>query len=279
MLKNTPVNNMWGDKKTKIAVIIIGLICAVAIIITVTVQINQLLETPTQMEKSEGNIIEFNSLFDNKLNQQGYTLSRLEKLDDEQNVVYTSYEQNEKVDGKYDINIKIPVINLDNTIIKNINKEIEDVFREKARNIIREGKDYEVIYNVEYTAYINSNILSIAIKSNLKEGANPQRVILQTYSYNMTTNELLDIDKIIAIKQLNKRDVQNEINNVVAENSKQAQSLLELGYKVYERNLSDDMYKVENTRNFFYGPDGVLYIIYAYGNNNYTSELDIIPIN
>ena len=83
---------------------------------------------------------------------------------------------------------------------------------------------------------------------------------------------------MISIKQLNKSVIQGEINKVVEENARQSQSLIDLGYNVYERNLSDEMYKIENVDNFFYGPNGNLYIIYAYGNNSYTSELDIIQI-
>ena len=38
----------------------------------------------------------------------------------------------------------------------------------------------------------------------------------------------------------------------------------------------DDIYKIENTKNFFLGKNKTLYLIYAYGNKNYTSEMDIV---
>lgn len=38
----------------------------------------------------------------------------------------------------------------------------------------------------------------------------------------------------------------------------------------------DKIYKIENTSTFFLDKDNYLYIIYAYGNNNFTSEMDII---
>ena len=50
------------------------------------------------------------------------------------------------------------------------------------------------------------------------------------------------------------------------------------GYNVYQRNPEDEMYKLENIQNFMEGPNGELYIIFAYGNNNYTSEMDVIEI-
>ena len=37
-----------------------------------------------------------------------------------------------------------------------------------------------------------------------------------------------------------------------------------------------DIYTVANSENFFLGENGKLYIIYAYGNQNFTSEMDIV---
>ena len=45
---------------------------------------------------------------------------------------------------------------------------------------------------------------------------------------------------------------------------------------MYERDLKSDMYKIENTTNYFLTQDGYIYIIYCYGNNDYTNEMDII---
>lgn len=276
MLNNMPINDEKEDKKRRIMFIVIGVICLVSIILAIVYQIIQL-KTPPEI-KEEKQIVEFKTIFNNELNEQGYPIKALEKFNEDKKIVYTLDERKEKSDGKYDIDVKIPMININNSEIVSIDKEIEDTFKEKINNIMASEEEYEIIYTVEYTAYINENILSLAIKSTLKEGIKAQRVILKTYTYNMTTNEVIDIDEMMSIKKLNKASVQGEINRVVSENAKQAQSLIDLGYKVYQRNLSDEMYKVENVSNFFYGPDGALYIIYAYGNNSYTSELDIVPI-
>lgn len=276
MLNNMPINDEKEDKKRRIMFIVIGVICLVSIILAIVYQIIQL-KTPPEI-KEEKQIVEFKTIFNNELNEQGYPIKALEKFNEDKKIVYTLDERKEKSDGKYDIDVKIPMININNSEIVSIDKEIEDTFKEKINNIMASEEEYEIIYTVEYTAYINENILSLAIKSTLKEGIKAQRVILKTYTYNMTTNEVIDIDEMMSIKKLNKASVQGEINRVVSESAKQAQSLIDLGYKVYVRNLSDEMYKVENVSNFFYGPDGALYIIYAYGNNSYTSELDIIPI-
>ncbi len=276
MLNNMPINYMKENKIRIIIFIIIGVICVISIILAIVYQVSQL-KTPPQI-KEEKEIIDFKTIFNNELNEQGYTIKALQKFNEDKNIVYTLNEQKEKIDGKYDIDVKIPMININNSTIISIDKEIEATFQEKINSIMANEEENEVIYTVEYTAYVNENILSLAIKSTLKEGVKAQRVIVKTYTYNMTTNEVIDIDEMMSIKKLNKSAVQGEINKVVGENTKQAQSLIDLGYKVYERNLSDEMYKIEKVTNFFYGPDGVLYIIYAYGNNSYTSELDIIPI-
>ncbi len=277
MLNNMPMNDMKESNKRKIMFIIIGVICVISIILAIIFQISQL-ASPPEIPEPPKEIVDFKEVFDNKLNTQGNTIKALEKFNDDKEIVYTINEQKEKSDGKYDIDIKIPLININNPSTIAIDKEIEATFQEKARNIIKSEEENEIIYTVEYTAYVNANILSLVIKSTLKEGVKAQRVIVKTYTYNITTNERIDIDEMISIKQLNKSVVQGEINKVVEENARQSQSLIDLGYNVYERNLSDEMYKIENVDNFFYGPNGNLYIIYAYGNNSYTSELDVIQI-
>lgn len=277
MLNNMPENGTKENKIRMIMFIIIGVICAISIILAIVFQISQL-SSPPEIIEPEVEITDFKTIFDNKLNEQGNIVKVQERFNDDKEIVYTINEQREKKDGKYEIDIKIPLININNPTTLSIDKEIESVFQDKAKNIMNSEQDYETIYTVEYTAYINSNILSLVIKSTLKEGIKAQRVIVKTYTYNMTTNEIIGIDDLISIKNLNKDFVQNEINRIVQENAKQSQSLIELGYNVYERNLNDEMYKINNVSNFFYGPNGNLYIIYAYGNNSYTSELDIVPI-
>ena len=37
-----------------------------------------------------------------------------------------------------------------------------------------------------------------------------------------------------------------------------------------------DIYKIDNTSTFFLTQDGYVYIVYAYGNNDYTTEMDLI---
>ena len=69
---------------------------------------------------------------------------------------------------------------------------------------------------------------------------------------------------------INKSDYGNAI--------KEAKAIEASGYGTYTRNVDDSIYDVKNISEFFFREDGTLYIVYAYGNNNYTSELDIIQI-
>ena len=54
------------------------------------------------------------------------------------------------------------------------------------------------------------------------------------------------------------------------------EELKKLGYTIYDRDYRSALYKMQNTSCFFLGDDGYLYLVYAYGNQNFTSEMDLI---
>ena len=283
MLRETMSNQDKEWEKRKRIFILLVIFCVICIIITVIVQIVELTK-PTDIKKiqedtlEEVQIIEFDKLFDDKISIQEDKVDSLYKKDKNKETVYTIYEKNEKLEKKYDLSINIPTINLSSKKIDEINKEIINTFKAKADNIIQDDKEEEIIYTVEYSTYINSNILSIVIKSTLKEGRNAQRVIVKGYTYNIATGEVLTLEDIISIKQLNIKDIKSEIRKTIKESIEKNQTLINLGYNIYERKLDDNIYEIENIDNFFYGPNDVLYIIFAYGNNRYTSELDVVTI-
>ena len=125
-------------------------------------------------------------------------------------------------------------------------------------------------------SYINTNIMSLVIKSTLKEGNNPQRVIIQTYNYNLSTNEEITFAQMLEIKGLQENTVKKTISEKIQKANTEAMKLKNLGYNVYVRDLSSDMYELKNITNFMLGEDNNLYIIYPYGNNNFTDEMDVI---
>ena len=49
-----------------------------------------------------------------------------------------------------------------------------------------------------------------------------------------------------------------------------------LGYTTYKRDYTSDIYNINNVTDYFMGEDNALYIIYAYGNENNTNEMDIV---
>ena len=134
-----------------------------------------------------------------------------------------------------------------------------------------------IIYTVEYAATVENDILSLIIKSNLKEGANPQRLIVLTFNYDLKNNKEVTLEEIIQKKELKFTDVQNKINEEIKQQQNRVNGLKELGYSIFERDVNNSMYKISDTKEFFIKDDKI-YIIYAYGNDALTSEMDLIII-
>ena len=55
-----------------------------------------------------------------------------------------------------------------------------------------------------------------------------------------------------------------------------SEELEKLGYTMYKRDYTSDMYSINNVTEYFMGKDNALYIIYAYGNENNTNEMDVV---
>ena len=226
-------------------------------------------------------VIEFDRLFDNTINYQGYNVNNESKIDQTRELVYTNYTQTEIYEGKYDIKVNIPIININNEKALEINEEINSVFQDKVNSIIENRNSEEAkytIYTVEYTAYLNENILSLVIKATLKEGDSAQRLIIKAYTYNLSTNEQIPLSSMLEIRGKNSGDVEREIKRTVQEAISQTDNLSALGYTVYERDINSSMYNIENSDNYFLGPNVTIYIIYAYGNSNFTTERDVVVI-
>ena len=101
--------------------------------------------------------------------------------------------------------------------------------------------------------------------------------MIQTYNYNLVTGAEVKLSDIVTQKAYNKDEVNSKIQQVVTEADAESKAIASAGYnEVYSRNLDDSMYLVDNSSIFLLGPDSKLYIIYAYGNQNFTSEMDIV---
>lgn len=218
---------------------------------------------------------EFDNIFKNSIQNDDRSNDSKKEYKD-QDLVCTKYEKQDTKTNGYEININIPYINIDNQTIRKYNEEIENVFASKARSVLN-SENKNIIYTVEYTANVENDILSLIIRSNLKEGATAQRVIIQTYNYDLRNNKEISLSEILRIEQLDKQEIQNKINNTIQEEEKKVEDLKKLGYNIFNRDTTSDMYHIENSREFYYTADA-LYIIYAYGNDSYTSEMDLIII-
>ena len=85
-----------------------------------------------------------------------------------------------------------------------------------------------------------------------------------------------EIGKILSNKGLTTDEVQKKIKDIVNEAANAANILEQSGYSVFKRNLEDAMYNMNNLSTYMLGPSNELYIIFAYGNKNFTSEMDIV---
>lgn len=274
-------------KNQKLIFILIGAFCVFALIAGIYTQffveksgndtqdptnnINNDIKPKTQEEIKT----QLSNLFTNELISNDYDVTNLQKRNESKDIVYSAYDI-QKQEENYEVDIHLPVVNIKGDVPTEFNKTTQSIFVNKASDILNNKYTEKVIYSVDYIAYINDNILSLVIKSTLKQGNNPQRVIVQTYNYNLETGEKVQLADVLTKKNIVQTDYQNKINEIVAKAQEEAQVLLQSGYTVYNRNLSDSIYQISNISTFFLGKNQELYIIFAYGNQNYTSEMDVV---
>lgn len=275
-------------KNQKLIFILLGAFCVLALIAGIYAQffvgssnnnniqnpdnsINNEIKPKTQEEiKSQ-----LNSLFTNEIISNDYDETNLQKRDASKGIVYSAYDI-QKQEGNYELDVHLPVININDSVATDFNKMTQSIFANKASEILNNKYTEKVIYSVDYISYVNDNILSLVIKSTLKQGNNPQRVIVQAYNYNLETGEKVQLVDVLAKRNIIQSDCQNKIHEIVTKAQEEAQVLVQSGYTVYNRNLSDSMYQISNISTFFLGKNEELYIIFAYGNQNFTSEMDVV---
>lgn len=270
-------------KKRIIMYAVILLICVIAVIVVVGVQIlgNDVVDNmfginkiTKRTEEEEANLkANFENIFDNQIEDKGEY--KIQKIKQDENLVYTNYTKEEK-NEKHEINVNLPYININNEETDNFNKEIENTFKGKAEKILKDSNQ-NIIYIVKYKAYVENNILSLVIYSDLKQNTSAQRVIVQTFNFDLKENKKLTLEDIIDSFDLKKADVQNKINTDIQKEQKKSEDLIKLGYNIFSRDINSDIYKVENASEYFVYNNNI-YIIFAYGNNKMTSEKDIVII-
>ena len=272
------------SKNRIIIYIIITLICIISIVVVIGVQIlgNDVIDNLfginkiTKRSEEEEAVLKnnFENIFDNSLeNDEEY---QIQKINNNENIIYTSYTKEDKNDN-YEINVNLPYINIENKEVKQFNKEIKDTFEGKAEETIKNKNNNNIIYTVKYKAYIENNNLSLIIYSDLKQSTSAQRVIIQTFNYDLKENKENKLEDTLNNYSLKINDVQNKINNDIQKEQKKSEELIKLGYNVFLRDINSDIYKIDNITEYFVYKNNI-YIIFAYGNNKITSEKDIVII-
>ena len=220
-------------------------------------------------------IAEFDNIFNNQLEKNNFN-TNVKKQEENKEIIYTYYDKTESKKNSYELDLQIPYINIDNEIIRQYNNEIKETFQKKAEKVLA-TQNKKIVYTVKYQATIENNILSLIIKSELKEGASAQRKIIKTYNYDLSTNKEIDLEEMITKKGLKQEEVQRKIKDRIKIEEKKVEDLKNLGYSIFERNSEDEQYDIGNSKEFFIRNQHI-YVIYAYGNENLTSEMDIVVI-
>lgn len=281
------VGSLTGPKRY---VFLIGLflVCIVALCIGIYIQFfYQYADTDPFMiginigaKKTEEEItalkVSFNDLFTNTLTVQTSNPINVDKIDlNNQNLVFTCYNLVNEDENYYNVDAKIPSININTPKAKEINAQIKTEFYDVANNIMRKQDGYNV-YIVTYAAFINEDVLSVVVKSSLKEQNKSEKVVVKTYNYSIADEKMYTLSDLIKYKETTPEEIQATIDKDVRTAYNNAKIIsAELG-NLYERDLSSSMYKIENTDTFFLTQDGYVYVVYAYGNKDYTNEMDLI---
>jgi hypothetical protein len=229
-------------------------------------------KTAEELQLLEAN---FNSLFKNSLKVNSENVNITARLDEGKDLVYTGYKLENEDENYFSVNAVIPVLNINTEKAKEINKEIKSEFHEKANSIMRQQDTYTV-YNVTYTAYINNDILSVVIKASLREGEKAEKVSIKTYNYSLSAERQVTLAELVELKGESVQSVQNTINSEIKTAYNNAKIIAAEYGNLYERDLNSDMYKVENATTYFLTDDGYVYVLYPYGNTDYTNEMDIV---
>ena len=275
------------QKQLKILYITIIAICIIAIVVAFIIQVTKE-DTQTSQNNNSGTELpqltddkisvykqQFNNIFENKVNYLKNNAYKINKIDESKEIVYLGYKNNESKLNDYELDVNIPFINISNEAIDEFNMQIKEIFEGKAKSVLN-TRNNNVIYTVDYSVYVSNNILSVVVRSTLKEGANPQRDIVQTYNYDLKNQKKCTIDDMLQLKGITKKEAGQKIKDEIKTVQDRVTELSKLGYTVYTRDYTSDIYNINNVTEYFMGKDNTLYIIYAYVNWNHTSEMDIV---
>ncbi len=265
------------SKKDIIIYTIVIVVCVVALTLIITMQFlgegifsKKKIHTATEEEQSM-----LRTQFDNMfVNQFIGEIQNVSKKQEDKNIVFTNYQNQDSIGKNYTLDVNIPEINIENEVINEINDKISKKYKQQVGQIMNTNGN-QTIYSVEYVSYVENNILFLIIRSNLKKGNSAQQTSIDTYNYDLESKKQINLEEMIEKLQYNQTEVQNKIIEEIKREEENAKNLQELGYSIYIRDSQSDMYKIQNSEQFFIR-NGRLYIVYSYGNESLTSEIDFI---
>lgn len=254
-------------KSRKILIIVLVVVLLVLSLVAVILFLNNKEQEEIQKQEEEAIINaeeNFKKLFLN-----------LEYSENENDAVTLSYQMEKTQQGKFEVDANVPLLNIETDAATAVNDEINNLFGKKLLEVVKESTAHTK-YSVDYIAYTNNDIISLIIKATLKEGSNPQRLIVQTYNYSLKENKLLSLEEYIDLMDLSKGEIQTQITNYIREKSVNTDMSLAEQYNLYIRDVRSEEYLIENVKNYYIGQDGKLYIVFAYGNTNFTETVDVV---
>ena len=87
---------------------------------------------------------------------------------------------------------------------------------------------------------------------------------------------MLTLTDLITLKKDTVENIQDKITSEIKTAYTNAKIIAAEYGNLYERDVEGEMYQVENATTFFLTDDGYVYVVYAYGNKDYTNEMDIV---
>lgn len=275
-------DELSGTKKVVFFVAIL-LICVVALFVAIYIQFfYQYADTDPFMtgfvssEKTQEEITNMKNNFE-KLFQNSLLIDESQKESVDSKIIKSGYQFKKEDESFYTIDVEVPSITKVSQVATDVNTEIYNDFYSKVMGYTTQTSQH-IYYTVKYQAFYKDNYLSIVIKSSLKEGNSPERVVVKAYVYDTNTDQLVSINEMLEHTNISAKKVQNAIDKEIKAADNRSKILSVEFEGVYSRDVESDDYKVENAKNFFLTDEGNLYIVYTYGDTEDTNEIDVIIV-
>ncbi len=218
---------------------------------------------------------EFDTIFTNQIENLQQGNLEIQKINKNYDIVVTAYNSKEEKENCL-IDVAIPYININHPSAKEFNKKVDGIYKKKAESLKSQVSTVDTIYTVQYKAYLQNNILSVAIRSEYKEGNKSQKIIVNTYNYNVVEQRAVKIDELLKIRNIKNNDATKKIRDEIKAIQEQNKALIDEGYALYKRDYNSSMYDILNCKHYLFGKNGMIYVIYPYGNEEDTSEMDVV---